>query len=236
MPALLVLAQTQRKRLRLPLHLRLRLQLQLIGGQCQRRQGLQHDIAACVAALQIVFDDVSDGVARVVTAIDLTVAITQAVCIQLDNASETGVVLRRQDQMEIAFQPIRRYRLQVKMQGVAAIKTSRLGQLLILPQPGDLHFRQVAAVIRQDIYTHRPVYGLVQTDGDFLASKKSLPCAQAQHAIDQLPLLRHETAAVQLPPHAHLQLGLRLGGQPAQAEYGSQPLGIAAGQQRQPDH
>ena len=90
------------------------------------KAGLQHDIAAC-AALQIVFDDVSDGVTRVVTAIDLTVAITQAVCIQLDNASETGVVLRRQDQMEIAFQPIRRYRLQVKMQGVAAIKTSRLG-------------------------------------------------------------------------------------------------------------
>ena len=137
------------------------------------------------------------------------------------------------DQMEIAFQPIRRYRLQVKMQGVAAIKTSRLGQLLILPQPGDLHFRQVAAVIRQDIYTHRPVYGLVQTDGDLRRAKILAPARKlSTPLISSLAAARNGGRST--APHAHLQLGLRLGGQPAQAEYGSQPLGIAAGQQDSP--
>ncbi|MCY1532710.1 hypothetical protein D9M68_679960 [compost metagenome] len=80
--------------MRLAIDPRIDCHLEAVRRQRQRRQLAQLHQAGGKASLQVVFDDVGQGIARIVTHIDLAIAVAQAIAEQLDLTAQGGLELR----------------------------------------------------------------------------------------------------------------------------------------------
>ncbi|MNZ50147.1 hypothetical protein D3C78_679310 [compost metagenome] len=230
--------ELQRQPLGLAVDACLHLQLQFPRRQAEGRQLGQRHIAGGETALQVVADHVGQGVTGVVGGVDLAIAVAQAVGEDLQMPGQGGVERRRQHQVEVAGEPVRGHRLQIQVQGVAAGNAPGLRQFLLRQQPADLDFRVRAGVLGEHIEAQRSLGLAAEADAQLAAGIEILAFAQAEDAIHQLGLQRHETLAVELAVEADIQVGcdLFLATQPAQGEDRLQALRVLGGQHGQAHH
>ncbi len=164
--------------------------------------------------------------------------ITQVVGVELYPTAEIGVVTRRQYQMKIPGELVRRHRLQIQMQGVAMGQAPGLGELLFGLHPADFDLRKRAGILRQHIEAQRPIARERQANADGLVGEEVATLTQRQHAIDELALVRTERTAIEAPTYIHCQSNLivALLVQPFEADDRRQSFGILARQQGETRH
>ena len=171
--------------------------------------------------------------------INATGAIAKVIGEQFDLSAEACLIMSRQDQVEVTDQLVRRHRLQVQMQGIAALNSACLWKLLLWTHPVDFDHWSRINVLRKHIDLYGPRWLCTEANAHFLPSEQLVTFTQRQYAINVATELRTERTTIKLAVQTKTQLmalSLFIRLEPFKTDNGRDSLRFVVGEQGKSDH